>query len=50
MDDYQERCNATLAYRLMLELQDRGILDDYSISELRWPSTNKLIEAEAKMK
>jgi hypothetical protein len=45
-ENYDQRAEATLAYRLMKHLAFRGIISDIDVSNLRWPPCELIVDAE----
>jgi len=46
-ENYDQRAEATLAYRLMEHLAFRGIITDIEVSNLRYPPCELIVDAEA---
>jgi len=46
-ENYDQRAEATLAYRLMKHLAFRGIITDIEVSNLRYPPCELIVDAEA---
>ena len=49
-ENYDQRAEATLAYRLMEHLAFIGVLSDTEVSNLRYPPCELIINAEAALK
>lgn len=47
---YEDRCQATLAWRLLYELRAAGVIGNYVFTQLNYPSNDQLVEAENGMK
>jgi hypothetical protein len=45
-ENYDQRAEATLAYRLMEHLAFIGVLSDTEVSNLRWPPIELIVDAE----
>ena len=45
-ENYDQRAEATLAYRLLEHLAFRGVLTDIEVSNLRYPPCELIIDAE----
>lgn len=50
MENYTERANATLAYRLMEYLEFLGVITAEHVNYLRWPPIELIEDAERDMK
>ena len=46
-EDYDQRAEATLAYRLLEHLAFRGLITDIEVSNLRYPPCELILDAEA---
>jgi hypothetical protein len=46
-ENYDQRAEATLAYRLMEHLAFRGLITDIEVSNLRFPPCELIVDAEA---
>jgi hypothetical protein len=49
-DNYTERAEATLAYRLMEYLEFLGVITDEHVCYLRWPPIELIEDAEKALK
>lgn len=45
-ENYDQRAEATLAYRLMEHLAFTGVLSDIEVSNLRYPPCELILDAE----
>ena len=48
-NDYDERCNATLAMRLVRALYAAGVISEYQLNDILYPSIEELEKAEEQM-
>jgi len=46
-ENYDQRAEATLAYRLMEHLAFKGLITDIEVSNLRYPPCELIVDAEA---
>ena len=46
-ENYDQRAEATLAYRLMKHLAFKGIITDDEVCHLRYPPCELIVDAEA---
>jgi hypothetical protein len=46
-EDYDQRAEATLAYRLMKHLAFKGLITDIEVCHLRYPPFELIVDAEA---
>ena len=49
-ENYDQRAEATLAYRLMEHLAFRGLITDDEVCHLRYPPFELIVDAEAALK